>query len=53
MTAQTALQRVQALRQRRQALGLTRLELYVHPEDHPALKSLAARLAKARAKKRD
>jgi hypothetical protein len=34
MNAKTPTERVQELRQRREALGLTRLELYVHPEDH-------------------
>ncbi len=44
----TSAQRVQAMRQRRDALGLTRLELYVHPDDHAAVKALAAKLARQR-----
>lgn len=50
MTAQTTLQRVQALRARREALGLTRLELYVHPDDHGPVKDLAAKLQRKRSK---
>lgn len=46
MTSVTA--RVAAMRARRAALGLTRLELYAHPDDHQALKQLAARLAELR-----
>lgn len=49
MTSATVAARVAALRERRAALGLTRLELYAHPEDHEALKKLARRLAKKRA----
>ena len=45
--AQTA-KRVAALRKRRAAMGLTRLELYAHPDDHQALKNLARSLAKKR-----
>jgi hypothetical protein len=51
MTAKTATERVSALRQRREALGLVRLELYVHPLDAPPIKELAAKLnAKRRGK---
>ena len=46
---QTA-KRVAALRARRAALGQTRLELYAHPEDHPAIKALAEKLQRRRAK---
>jgi len=42
--AQTTAQRVQALRQRRDAEGLVRLELYAHPLDHAAIKAFAATL---------
>lgn len=42
--------RVAALRQRRAELGLTRLEVYAHPEDHPPIKALAERLARKRLK---
>jgi hypothetical protein len=41
MTPKTPTQRVQALRQRRTELGLTRLDLYAHPYDHAAIKALA------------
>lgn len=41
--------RVAALRERRAALGQTRLELYAHPEDHAAIKAHAEKLAKKRA----
>lgn len=48
MTAKPVAARVAALRERRAALGLMRLELYAHPADHAALKALAAQLAKKR-----
>ena len=35
----------------RKALGLKRLELYAHPEDHPAVKEAAAKIARRRMKK--
>jgi hypothetical protein len=41
-------ERVQALRARRQALGLSRLDVYAHPDDHPAIKALADGLARNR-----
>jgi hypothetical protein len=50
VNAKTVAERVQALRQRREALGVTRLELYAHPDDHAALKVLADRLQRKRAK---
>jgi hypothetical protein len=43
--------RVIALRKRRAAHGLTRLEVYAHPDDHAAIKAYAARLLKKRGKK--
>lgn len=43
--AKTTSERVQALHQRRDALGLTRLEPYVLPDDHEAKKAHAAKLA--------
>ncbi len=52
MTAKTIAERVQALRSRREALGLTRLELYVHPEDHQPVKLYADLLQRERALKR-
>ena len=39
----TSTARVQALRDRRTSPGLIRLELYVHPADHAAIKALADR----------
>jgi hypothetical protein len=51
MNAKTPTERVQELRQRREALGLTRLELYVHPDDHEAIKALAAKLQRKRERK--
>ncbi|HOU64488.1 MAG TPA: hypothetical protein PK861_00450 [Thermomonas sp.] len=42
--------RVKALRQRRADLGLTRLELYVHPDDHEAVKLYAAKAQRKREK---
>jgi hypothetical protein len=44
----TSTARVQALRDRRTSLGLTRLEIYAHPADHAAIKALAAKLTKKR-----
>jgi len=46
-----AAQRVAAMRQRRAAEGLVRLELYVRPEDAAAIKALAARLQQQRQSK--
>ena len=43
-----ATKRVAALRQRRAAQGLVRLELYVHPDDQAAVKTLAKLLAQNR-----
>lgn len=40
--------RVASMRQRRSALGLVRLELYVHPEDKAKIKALAKTLSEAR-----
>ena len=50
MTAKTGAERLQALRQRRESLGLARLELYAHPDDWPALKALAAKLQRKRSR---
>ena len=44
----TATQRVAALRQRRAEQGLVRLELYVHPDDRAAVKSVAQALTQQR-----
>ncbi len=48
--AKTASERVAKLRADRDALGLKRLELYAHPEDWPAIKALAEKLQRRRAK---
>lgn len=50
MTAKSTAERVADLRQRRDALGLTRLELYAHPQDHIPLKIYALSLQAERAK---
>jgi hypothetical protein len=39
-----------ALRERRHAAGLVRKDVWVHPEDWPAVKALVERQARARAK---
>ena len=49
MTAKTISQRVAKFRHERDALGLRRLELYVHPGDWPQVKALAERLQRKRA----
>jgi hypothetical protein len=46
--AKTAAERIRLMRERREALGLTRLELYAHPDDHQAIKDTAARLQRRR-----
>lgn len=43
-------ERVQKMRAEREALGLKRLELYAHPGDWPAIKALAEKLARKRAR---
>lgn len=48
--AKTTSERVQKMRADRDALGLKRLELYAHPEDWPAIKVLAEKLQRKRAK---
>lgn len=48
MSAKTTTQRVHALRQRREALGLERIEMYAHKEDHEAIKEYAAKLQRKR-----
>lgn len=50
--AKTTSERVAKLRADRDALGLKRLELYAHPEDWPAIKALAEKLARKRAKQK-
>ena len=49
--AKTTRERVAKLRADRDALGLKRLELYAHPDDWPAIKALAEKLQRRRAKK--
>ncbi len=48
--AKTTAERVAALRAAREAMGLKRLELYVHPDDWPAIKALAEKLQRKRAR---
>ena len=48
--AKTTAERVAAMRAARDLLGLKRLELYAHPEDWPAIKALAEKLQRKRAK---
>ena len=48
--AKTTAERVAALRAARDAMDLKRLELYAHPEDWPAIKALAEKLQRRRAK---
>jgi len=46
----TTSERVAAMRAARDALGLKRLELYAHPDDWPAIKALAEKLQRRRAR---
>ena len=46
--AKTTAARAAELRRRRDDLGLKRLELYAHPDDHDAIKALAAKLQRKR-----
>lgn len=50
MNAVAVKDRVAKMRADRDALGLKRLELYAHPEDWPAIKALAEKLQRRRAK---
>ena len=50
MTAKPATERMAALRKRRQVEGLTRMELWVHPDDHAAVKEAAEKLQRKRDK---
>ena len=52
MTAKTASERVEKLRQERLELGLKRREVYAHDEDWPKIKELAAKLQRKREAKR-
>lgn len=46
--AKTTNERVEKLRQEREALGLRRRELYAHDDDWPKLQELAAKLQRKR-----
>jgi len=48
MTAATSTERARALRTARDSLGMRRREVCAHDDDWPAIKALAARLAKER-----
>jgi hypothetical protein len=48
--AKASTDRVRALRDRRRALGLTRLDIYAHPSDHPAIVAMATALTERRIK---
>lgn len=50
MTAKPATERMAALRKRRKEAGFTRLELWLHPDDHEAVKDAAAKLQRKREK---
>ena len=50
LAPKTTSERVAKLRADRDALGLKRLELYAHPEDWPAIKTLAEKLQRKRAR---
>lgn len=50
MNAVAVKDRVAQMRAARDALGLKRLELYAHPDDWPAIKALAEKLQRRRAK---
>lgn len=53
MTAKSAAQRQEALRQRRLTQGLKLVRnLWAHEDDHAAIKALAAKLARKRAKEK-
>jgi hypothetical protein len=54
MTAKTSTERVNKSRKQRLALfGLTRLEVYAHPEDHAEIKALAAKLQRKRERRKE
>jgi len=48
MNATAVKDRVAALRQRRAALGLVRLELYAHADDHAAIRAYTEKLQRKR-----
>lgn len=49
--AKTSQERLQALREKRAQMGLKRFDIYLHPQDWPAVKRFVARLAKRRERK--
>jgi hypothetical protein len=51
LAPKTTTERVAKLRAARDALGLKRRELYAHDDDWPAIKALAEKLQRRRAKK--
>ena len=48
VTAKTTSQRVEKLRQEREALGLRRRELYAHDDDWPKVREVASKLLRER-----
>lgn len=48
--AKTTAERVDALRKRREELGLKRREVYAHDDDWPAVQALAEKLQRKRAR---
>ena len=53
MTAKPATKRMEELRTRRKALGLSRLELYAHKDDHEAIRRYAATKALKREREKE
>ena len=53
LVPKTTSERVDKLRAARAILGLKRLELYAHQEDWPAIKAIAAKLARKRQKAKE
>jgi hypothetical protein len=50
LAPKTASERVEKLRNEREALGLKRRELYVHDDEWPKLQELAAKINRRRAR---
>lgn len=48
MPAKTTSERVEKMRQEREALGMRRRELYVHDDDWPRLQELAVKMKRKR-----
>jgi hypothetical protein len=51
MTSKSGAERLAELRARRRKEGLKPVEVWAHPDDHPAIKRYVERLAKRREKK--